>query len=90
MASVCGSLKNEMQLAKIVYIVALDEVDLLEINPPANFISQMITTFGLGNEMYQEIAMTSCFAKDNGQKITLSYGFVEDTQHQQIGMNFTF
>ncbi len=41
MASVCGSLcvENEMQLAKIVCIITLDEVNLLEINLPTDFVS---------------------------------------------------
>jgi hypothetical protein len=40
MPYVCGSLctENEMQLAKIVCMVALDEIDLLEINPPTYFV----------------------------------------------------
>jgi hypothetical protein len=46
MTSVCASLciENQVQLAKIICIVALDEVDLLQINPPIDFVSQMITT----------------------------------------------
>jgi hypothetical protein len=53
MAYVYGSLciENEMQLAKIVCIVALDEVDLLEINPPTYFVSQKIVmTSGVGSD----------------------------------------
>jgi hypothetical protein len=55
MAYVCGSpcTKNEVQLAKIVCIVALDEVDLLEINPCTNFISQKITMiYGVGSDTH--------------------------------------
>jgi len=37
-----------VQLTKIVYMVALDEVDLIEINPPTNFVLQKIaTSFGV-------------------------------------------
>jgi hypothetical protein len=53
MAYVCGSLctENEMQLAKIVCMVALDEVDLLEINPSTYFVLQKIAmTFGVGSD----------------------------------------
>jgi hypothetical protein len=40
MAYVCGSLctKNEVQLAKMFCMVALDEIDLPEINPPTYFV----------------------------------------------------
>jgi hypothetical protein len=37
---------------------------------------------------HQEIATTLGFAKDSEQEFTPSFGFVEDTQHEQIGMNF--
>ncbi len=30
--------KNQMQLAKIVCMVALDEFDLLQIDPPTDFV----------------------------------------------------
>ncbi len=41
MAYVCGSLctENEVQLAKFFCMVALDEFNLLEINPPTYFVS---------------------------------------------------
>jgi hypothetical protein len=37
---------------------------------------------------HQEIVTTLGFAKDSGQEFTPSFGFVEDTQHEQIGTNF--
>jgi hypothetical protein len=39
MAFVCVSLcgKNQVQLVEMVCIVALDEVDLLQFNPPMDF-----------------------------------------------------
>jgi hypothetical protein len=91
MAYVCKSpcIKNEVQLAKIVCMVALDEVDLLEINPFIDFVLQKITmTYGVGNDTHQEITTTSSFAKDDGQEFTPFSGFVKDIQHEQIGMNF--
>jgi len=78
MASVCGSLcvENEMQLAKIVCIITLDEVNLLEINPPTDFVSQkIIMTFGVGSDTHQENQMNSSFAKDGGQEFTPSSSF---------------
>jgi hypothetical protein len=39
---------------------------------------------------HQEIATTLGFAKDSEQEFTPSFGFVEDTQHEQIGMNFGY
>jgi hypothetical protein len=57
-----------VQLAKIVCIVALDEVNLLQINPPTDFVTQKITTNSdIASDMHQEIATTSSFAKDNQQ-----------------------
>jgi hypothetical protein len=49
MAYVCGSLctENEVQLTKIVCMVALDEVNLLVINPSTYFVSQKI---GVGSD----------------------------------------
>jgi hypothetical protein len=69
MAFVCGSLcvENEVQLTKIVYMVALDEVNLIEINPFMNFVSQKIApTFGAGSDTHQKIATTSSFIEDGG------------------------
>jgi hypothetical protein len=84
MASICGS-----PCTKIVYTVALDEVNLIEINPPTDFVSQKITiTFGVGNDMQEKIATTSSFAKDNGQKFTPFSSFAKDIQNEQIGMSF--
>ncbi len=43
-----------MQLAETICTIALDEVDLLQINPSMNFISQKIaTTFSVGSDTYQ-------------------------------------
>jgi hypothetical protein len=68
----------------------LDEVDLLEINPPTDFILQNITTTSnVGRDMQHEIAKTSSFVEDGGQEFTPSFGFVEDTQHEQIQMSFS-
>jgi hypothetical protein len=54
MAFVCWSpcIKKKVQLAKIVCTVALDEVNLIEINSLMNFFSQKIVmTSGVGNDM---------------------------------------
>ncbi len=91
MASICGSpcTKNEMQLAKIVCMVTLDEVNLLEINPPIDFVWQKIAmTFGVGSDTHQEIIKNLGFAKNSGQKFTPSFGFAKDIQHERIWMNF--
>jgi hypothetical protein len=70
-------------------MVALDEVDLFQINPPIDFVSQKITmTFGVKSDRYHEIARSLGFAKDSGQKFTPSSGFAKDTQREQIGMKF--
>jgi hypothetical protein len=59
-------------------MLALDEVELVQINPPKDFVSQMITTFDIANDMHQEIATTSSFVKDNQQEFTPSFGFAKD------------
>jgi hypothetical protein len=74
-----------MQLAKIVYMLALDEVELVQINPPKDFVSQMITTTSdIVSDMHQEIATTSSFVKDNQQQFTPSSGFAKDTQYEKL------
>jgi hypothetical protein len=90
MASICGSpcTKDEVQLAKIVCMVTLDEVDLLDMIP-IDFVSQKIEmTSCVGSDTHQEITKTLGFAKDSGQKFTPSFGFAKDIQHERIGMNF--
>jgi hypothetical protein len=34
--------------------------------------------------------MISGFVKDHGQEFTPCFGFAKDTQHEQIGMSFSF
>jgi hypothetical protein len=90
MASICGSpcVENEVQIAKIVCMVTLDEVDLIKINPPTYFVLQKSAmTFSVGSDLYQEIAIISSFAEDHGQDFTPFFGFVEDIQCEKIGMN---
>jgi hypothetical protein len=91
MAFVCASpcTENQVQLAKIVYTVALDEVDLLQFNPFMNFVSQKIVmTSDVASDTHQEITMTLGFAKDDQQEFTPSFGFVKDTQHEKTRMSF--
>jgi hypothetical protein len=80
-----------VQLAKIICTVALDEVELLQINPPMDFVSQMITTtFDIASDTHQEITMISSFVEDNQQEFTPSSGFAEDTQCEKNGMNYSY
>jgi hypothetical protein len=93
MASICGSpcVENEVQKAKIVCMVTLDEVDLIEINPPTYFVSEKsATSSSVGSYLHQEIAMISSFVENHGQDFTPFFDFVEDIQHEQIRMNSNF
>jgi hypothetical protein len=56
--------------------------------PLIDFVSQKITTFGIGSDMHQEITTILRFIKDGGQEFTPYFGFVENTQREQIGMIF--
>jgi hypothetical protein len=77
-----------MQLAKIVCMVTLDEVDLLQINPPMDFVSQMITpTSDIASDTHQDFVSISSFVEDNQQEFTPSSFFAKDTQWEKIGMN---
>jgi len=90
MAFVCASscTENQVQLTKIVYIVTLDEVDLLQYNPFMDFVSQKNTmTFDVASDTHQEIATTLGFAKDNQQKFTPPFSFAKDTQCEKTRMN---
>ncbi len=89
MASVCVSscIENQVQLAKNVCIVALDEVDLLQINPLIDFVSQKIATFDVASDTHQEIATTSNFVEDDQQEFTPSSSFAENIEREETRMN---
>jgi hypothetical protein len=91
MAFVCASpcTENQLQLTKIVYIVALDEVDLFQYNPFMDFVSQKSTmTSNVASDTHQEIAMILGFAKDNQQEFTPPFGFAKDIQHEKPCSSF--